>query len=123
MIRGLFLFYTSLIVLSSTQINLSWIENEPTILQNNSRELLVADHLTFEAAEHPGQLGDIRLLKEKTSKLRTTNIHFWFITERLANQFRFGLLSEQILGKTHKSSQVKHAGVVPLYLELNKIII
>lgn len=123
MIRGLFIFFSSLILLSSSQVRLSWIENEPNVQQNASWELLAADHLTFEAVEHPGQLGDIRLLKEKTSKLRTTNIHFWFITERLANQFRFGLSSDHVLGKTYESSHVKHARALPLYLEFNKILI
>ncbi len=123
MIRGLFIFFSSLILLSATQIKPSWFENKPTIHQNNSRELLVADHLTFEAVDHPGQLGDIRLLKEKTSKLRTTNSHFWFITEHLSNQFRFCLSSENVLASTYESSHVKHAGTLPLYLELNKILI
>ena len=123
MIRGLFIFFSSLILLSATQIKPSWFENEPAVQQNNSWEIVVADHLTFEAVDHPEQLGDIRLLKEKTSKLRTTNSHFWFITERLTNQFRFCLSSERVHGISCESSHVNHAGTLPLYLELNKILI
>jgi hypothetical protein len=123
MIRGLLIFFSSLIILSAAQIKLSCIENEPAVQQNNSWQILVADHLTFEAAEHPGQLGDIRIQKEKTSKLRTTNIYFWFVTERVSNQFRFCLSSENVLASTYESGHFYHTGALPLYLELNKILI
>ncbi|MBK9592513.1 MAG: hypothetical protein IPO32_13810 [Crocinitomicaceae bacterium] len=123
MIRGLFIFFSSLILLSSTQFKLSWIENDPGIQRNPIREIFAADQLTFESVEHPGQLGDIRLLKQKTTKLRTTNSNCWFITESISNQFCFGRLFQQAPIAKNRTGHVKYAGALPLYLELNKIII
>lgn len=123
MIRGLFIFLGSIILLSSAQIKSSWVETEQIIERHNSWESLAADHLTFESVEHPGQLADIRLLKQKTSKVRTTNIHFWFIKESISDQFRFGPLNQLTPDRIHKSGPIKNAGALPLYLELNKILI
>jgi hypothetical protein len=123
MIRGLLIFFLSLILLSASQFKHSWTEKEPLIQPNNSIVLFAAEPLSYEPAEHPGQLGNIRLLKHKTSKLRTTNSNFWFITEGTPNQFRFNFFLLNIPADTHASGKICNTNSLPIYLELNKIII
>jgi hypothetical protein len=121
MIRGLFIFFFSLILLSTTQFKHSCIENETQIIGETYYELFSAELLTFESTDQPGQFGDIRLLKQKTSKVRTKTSTLWFVSNGIfaPTKFTFFVTSSRNL----PAGKNVLVGSLPLYLELNKLLI
>lgn len=123
MIRGIFIFFSSLILLSESQLNHLWSENTSASPSKNHAELLATDNLTFESAEHPGQLGDIRLLKQKNSKTRITSSTLWFVSKGSCDPICFVSSKVKPTNVTAASGKILQDDALPLYLELNKLII